>query len=195
MSAEDDFQIPGMVNVQQKPAVPRFFTEPEHMGAKSREAGRPIYEDREMVEIIIPGDMRAKAVELVNDEHRQRWPKEYRAFKAGEEAPLEGTPLKNWPPLTAARVRELAYLEIKTVEHLAGLNDAVVQRLGMGAYAEREAAKKFLEVARTGTGPLMKMLEAIERLTAENTTLKSQNAALVAELQHLRGEAHAGAHS
>ena len=168
--SETDFRDP---SGPKPPAIPRFKTEAVHLPFRSKEAGRPIYEDREFVEILIPGDRRSMAVEAVSDAHKVRWPKEYAAFRAGQEPPLEGTPLADWPnsSLTRARVEELAYFNIRTVEHLAQVNDAQLANLGMGARALREAAAKFLEVARHGTGPL-------ERLVAENLTLKDENARL-----------------
>ena len=164
MSAENEFQMPSGVLVENKKlAIPRFYTEPMEMEHQSKVQGRPIFQERELVEIIIPGDRNTRVTEIVNDEHRARWPAEYAAFKKGEEAPLIGTPLKDWPPLTTARVRELAYFDILTVEQLAGVNDAQLQKLGMGAYAQREAAKKFLEVARDGTAPLMRLMDRADR--------------------------------
>ena len=158
------------------PAIPRFHVKPVKMEFASTQAGRPIFEDREFVDIIIPGDRRALAHEPVNEDHRSRWPREYEAFKVGRETPVEGTPLSEWPSarMNRSRVEELAYFNIRTVEQLAGVNDAQLQNLGMGSRTEREAARTFLEVARTGTGPLEKMLakiedqgREIERLTRE----------------------------
>ncbi|HLK26453.1 MAG TPA: hypothetical protein VKT30_17485 [Caulobacteraceae bacterium] len=168
--SETDFRDP---SGPKPPAIPRFKTEAVHLPFRSKEAGRPIYEDREFVEILIPGDRRSMAVEAVSDGHKARWPKEYAAFRAGQEPPLEGTPLADWPnsSLTRARVEELAYFNIRTVEHLAQVNDAQLANLGMGARPLREAARKFLDVARQGTGPL-------ERLVAENLALKDENARL-----------------
>src|SRR5579871_4014755 len=164
--SETDFRDP---SGPRAPAIPRFKTEAVHLPFKSKAAGRPIYEDREFVEILIPGDRRSMAVEPVTDEHKARWPDAYAAFRAGREAPLEGTPLADWPnsALTRSRVEELAYFNIRTVEHLAALNDAQLQALGMGARELREAARAFLEVASKGTGPL-------ERLVVQNLSLQDE---------------------
>jgi len=164
--SETDFRDPA---APRAPAIPRFKTEAVHLPFRSRAAGRPIYEDREFVEIIIPGDRRSMAVEPVTDEHKARWPAAYEAFRAGREAPLAGTPLADWPnsSLTRARVAELAWFNIRTVEHLAEVNDAQLANLGMGARELRQAARTFLEVSASGTAPL-------ERLVTENLTLKDE---------------------
>lgn len=177
------------------PAIPRFHTQTVHMTALSEKEGRPIYEEREFVEIIIPGDRRSRANEPVNDEHKARWPREYEAFRAGREVPLEGTPLANWPRVTRARVEELAYFNIRTVEQLAGVNDAQVQQMGMGTRTDREVARKFLETARTGTGPLTQMVTRIEELTREGDRkdqIIADQAAMIAALRD-KETTHAGA--
>lgn len=164
------------------PVTPVFRAEAVHMPFLSKQEGRPIYEQREFVTILIPGDRHSQASEPVNDEHKTRWANEYAAFKAGLELPLEGTPLQNWPnsALNRARVEELAYFHIRTVEHLAAVNDNQLQNLGMGARELRQAARTFLEVSRTGTGPLERLLADNQRLTDENERLKREVVELAA---------------
>lgn len=166
------------------PAIPRFFTKAVEMTFKSQEAGRPIYEDRDFVEILIPGQRNAMAHEPVNPEHMTRWPTQFAAFKAGKELPLDGTPLANWPNprVTRSLVEELAYFNIRTVEDLAKVNDSHLQNLGMGAYELRKSAQMFLEVAEKGTAPL-------ERLLAKNQSLEDQVTRLTAELTEANARA------
>ena len=134
-------------------AIPEFFTEAVKLEFKSQQEGRPIYEEREFVRILMPGDRLSAPVEPVNDDHKARWPKEYAAFKAGIEAPIEGIPLKQWPQVNTSRVKELAHFNIHTVEQMASVSDAHIQNLGMGARELRERAKLFLEVAAKGDRP------------------------------------------
>jgi len=171
-----ELDIPDL-DAPKKPAAPRFFVKAVKLEFRSQQEGRPIFEDREFVEILIPGDRRAIAHEPVGEEHKARWPRQYEAFKAGREAPLEGTPLREWPvsDMMPARVEELAFFNIRTVEELAAVSDAHLQNLGMGARALREKARRFLEVARTGTGPL-------ERLVAETLRQKDEIEALKRQL-------------
>src|SRR5262245_60655796 len=113
------------------PLIARFKTEAVKLEFASAQAGRPIYEDRELVESIVPGTRGSVAYEPVRDEHKERWPKQYEAFRAGKEAPLEGTPLSQWPSskMTRARVEELAYFHIRTVEDYAAVHDNQLQHL------------------------------------------------------------------
>lgn len=154
----DDFQEKPRV----APIIPAFYTEPVEQTFKSKEAGRPIFEDREFVKMIIPGNRGSVAVQPVDDTVKERWPKEYAAFKAGEEIKHEGTLLAQWPPISRSQVEEFKFFNVHTVEHLAALNDTQIQTMGMGVRDLRKSAIVFLDAAKNGTGPLMK-------LVAENT--------------------------
>jgi len=80
-------------------SYPRFFIEAVEDQLASSHAGRRIFRDEERVEIIMPGNPYARPVQRVTDAHRRQWPKEYEAFKAGQELAPEGTPLEEWPRL------------------------------------------------------------------------------------------------
>lgn len=182
-------------------AIPQFYTEAVHQPFRSEQEGRPIFEEREFVKILIPGDRRAMVVEPVNDDHKARWPSEYAAFKAGQEAPIEGTPLTEWAvsSMNKARAEELAYFNIKTVEQLAQVNDNQLQNLGMGARELRERAKTWLEIAQNGSAPIEKLISGLEqaqrdivRLTADLQTVSTDRAVLAGKLAHKEAQ-HAGA--
>lgn len=143
-----------------------FFLEAVEHPAKSREAGRPICEDREFVRIRFPGDSKRELVapahemHYVSAERRQmtyaeRFAPAYEAFKAGITAYQSGTPLSSVGFLTPARRTELQALNIVTVEQLAGLDHRALGRLGMGARALMEEAQRYLaqanDVARTAS--------------------------------------------
>lgn len=167
--------------------TPGFYSEPVQMDFKSKQAGHPIFEDQEFVKMIIPGTRGSVIVERVNDEHKARWPEQYAAFKAGREAPLEGTPLREWPvsAMTASKAEELAFFHIRTVEQLAALGDDKLQNLGMGARELRERAKIWLDVAKNGSAPLERMQSNIERLIADVERLTRGLTASNAENQRL----------
>lgn len=154
--------------------IPQFFTDSVKLGFRSEQEGRPIYEEREFVKILIPGDRLNAVVEPVSAAHKDRWPEAYKAFRAGLEMPVEGTPLKEWPQVNSSQVKELAHFNIHTLEHLAGLNDIQLQHMMMGGRTLREQARKTLEVAAAGTAPLA-------RLVTENMNLKDEVVRLTRE--------------
>ena len=173
-------------------SIPRFHMRPVEIPFKSKEIGRPFYEDREFVEIITPGNSRSMPCEPVNDQHKLRWPNQYAAFKAGqEEAPLEGTPLEEMPGLSPSIVLNLKGVHIKTVEQLAGVSDAEMQNMGLGGRELRTKAKRFLEAA-SSIAPVQAAEARAERAEAENAHLKTQIADLGQRLESLENKRRGG---
>lgn len=167
-------------NPQPAKVIPVFFTEPVEMVFKSKQEGRPIFEDQEFVKILIPGDRNSSPVQPVTDEVKARWPTEYAAFTAKQDAPLEGTPLSAWPPIKRGQVEEFRFYNVLTVEHLAAVNDAQIQKMPMGTRDLQKAARVFLDAARNGTGPLMKLVAENTRLT-DKTDAQDRTIAELAE--------------
>jgi hypothetical protein len=110
----------------------------------------------------------------------------YDAWKTGQEMPLNGTPILNWPPCSPAVRSALININIRTVEDLAAANDETVTRIGMGARALKQKAIDWMKQAN-GPG---KLIAEMEILRQENAGLKvlveSQNARL-AKLETLIG--------
>jgi hypothetical protein len=156
---------------------PDFFMDSVKDEVASRDAGREIWRDIERVRIIIPGAVASIVVKNVDNSHRERWPGEYEAFKAGREAPVSGTALEAWPILSRAQIAELRHLQIRTVEELANLSDAQVQNIGMGGMRLRELAAAYLDEAAHEA--------LISKVTAENDVLRSRVAALETQVGEL----------
>lgn len=146
--------------------VPRFFRKAIENPVRTEKEGRPIFDDYEMVETIIPGDRLTKPVFVVSEEHKRRWPNEYAAFKRGEEIAQSGTPLEHWPLMTTARVAELKAIGIFSVDMLADVSDANLNALGPNARKLREQARAFLAAAKDNS--------IVSAQTAEIQSLKEQ---------------------
>lgn len=121
-------------------------------------AGRPIYEDMEFVEISVPGDKTSVVDRPVRPEDKRQYAEQYKAFKAGNEEQLTGTPLSQWPVCSRAQVKELEFFHIRTVEQLAEVSDGNLQQVGP-IRALRDRARGWLEAAKGN---------------AHNETLRSQ---------------------
>ena len=171
---------------------PLFHMRAVEMPFLSRQAGRPIFEDREFVEIIIPGINRSTAIEPVNEQHIARWPDAYAAFKRGQDLPQSGTPLEEWPPLTKATVANLRALNMRTVEDLAAAPDAVLQNIGAGGHDFRRRAQAFLDRS-AGGAPLEAALQRIEALELQKVVLESQVRDLAAIIENAGTEEAGGA--
>lgn len=160
----------------------------------SKEAGRPIFRDKEYVRIIIPGDRLANVHKEVTPAIRAQYADQYQAWKTGgDQHATTGTPLSvwAWPGITRSTVEELKYFRCYTVEQLAGLQDGVLSRLGPGYLKLREEARAWLKSAET-SAPLSKLQgendELKARLASAEAMLKEQGATL-ARLDARRGKA------
>lgn len=161
--------------------IPRFCIKPIQNNFLSEKNGKPHFEDREFVEMIAPGLAKSIPFEEVNDDHIRRWPREYDAFKRGMEPTTEGTPLEEWSAITASTALNLRAHNIKTVEQLAGVSDAVLQDVGIGGRDMRERARNFLETAK-GNAPVEALQAALTRAQDETTDLRRQLGELAARL-------------
>lgn len=147
----------------------KFFVEPVENKRKSKEEGRPIFEDTEFISIKSPGSTNEVRRPIrLTDTHR--FPRHYEAFKAREEMVMEGMPLSEWTGVTRSQVEELKFLSIATVEQLASCPDHSVQNM-RGLMTLKQNAIKYLGDAKSGAA-----------LKAENDDLKTRMAELEAKL-------------
>lgn len=170
--------------------IPEFFLSPERNNFLSAEKGRDIFEDKEMVRVITPGNMKSIPVLPVTEEHKRRWSAQYAAFKSGHEQPVTGTPLDQVAFLTPAAVKHLQAMNVKTVEDLAGVSDAVLQNLPLGGREYRTKAAAFLDSAK---GNALVEHEKAGRIAAEQERdmLKSQMQDLATRLAAVEEKASA----
>lgn len=155
----------------------KFYTKPVQNEAKSAAEGRPIFDEREYIEIRTPGQQNNVIQRPVCDMDRQRFRESYRQFKAGIEDQVVGTPLEEVPFLTRSQVEELRYLRIRSLEHLSELNDQVCGQHA-GLYALKQKAQKFLQAAN-GAAPITDLQRQIDEMKAlvesQNQTIADQS--------------------
>lgn len=113
---------------------------------------------------------------------RDKWKAAYDAWKNGQEAPLDGTPIKGWGAISPAQAANLITIGIKTVQDLAKMNDEGVRRVGMGAIDLKNRAAAWLK-AEAGPG---KAAQEIASLKSENTQLAEQVKQLAATVDELK---------
>lgn len=106
-----------------------------------------------------------------------RWVQYYQdgfnRFKAGQEVPLSGTPLSQWPGLSPSQHRMLTDINIRTIEDLASATEEAIGYIGMGARALVQRAKAYLESTQSN------------QLAEENTALKLRVESLEAKNKEL----------
>lgn len=149
-----------------KLAFADFYNGTMRNDTKSAEAGRPIFDDVEMVRIRWAGNTKNEFHAPANDRsdrpivdpatNDKYWPKwkdhpdfsdAYEAFKKGQAIASNGTPLEEWPTLSTAKRAELKAINIMTVDQLANLDAGGMKRLGIEGPKLKEQAKAYLDRA------------------------------------------------
>jgi hypothetical protein len=151
-------------------AVLRFWIEYEDVAGKPGEP-REVH----MVEWVKKGTNGATTCEKVARSFKDGAMKDiiepaYKSWLKGQEEPTDGTPLSAWPGVNPAQADRLKALHLRTVEDVAGMNDADMNRVGMGALALRDKARAFV-AAKKDTAPLA---EAMAKKDAEIAELRAQ---------------------
>ena len=163
--------------------IPRFYIKGLKNNFLSEQQGKEVFEDVEYVEMLVPGDKFSEVHERVKDSHKARWPVQYAAFKANQEAPSEGTPLEEWPPMSPGMVMQLKSNKVRTVEQLAALSDSQLGNvLPMGGHSMREKARNWLKQAE-GLAPLSDMQQKLDTANAQIAALERQVADLASKKQ------------
>jgi len=167
--------LPGQ-RLDDQSCIARFFLKPKLLGKKSKDLGRPIYEDREYVEIMVKGQPQQIVHKEVGKEDIERFPNAYAAFKRGAEAPVVGTPVEKMEGIGPSFALKLKSIGIRTVEDLSNCSDQALQDIGMGARSLQEKAKQMLSAVNPSIG----------KLEEENQELRKRLAALEAAVQPKR---------
>lgn len=144
---------------------------------ESERAGHPVHIEKPFVRIHIPGDPHNITDTIAKPYYQQRFADEWKKFMDNQGQAQEGWLLKTWPIVNVAQVKNLEYLNVHTVEQLAGLTDAQCQKVGMGSEELRMKAKAALGAAKDGAIVAAQAAEN-KRLGDELEALKAQIAAM-----------------
>lgn len=142
---------------------------------KSLSAGHPVYEDVDFIKIMFPGDKTKVVFKKVTEEYKQRYPKQWAAYKTQEQQTQEGFPITEWPILTKSEAKNLKSMNIHTVEMLAHLPDSALTFFGARSY--RDKAQATLAKAVDGS--------AVLAMKAENEALKTDLEVLKEQMKEL----------
>lgn len=179
--------VPG-VAVGNRGAFARFSREPVKNKKLSDEAGSDIFQEEIHVRILMPGDplsipqRRVKLSDgtVVGQEWIDGFPKEWAAFEAGGEQMPDGTPLAEWPRCTISLKATLNSIHIFTVEQLANCNEAVLDKIGMGARKLQAEARAFVETRENSAAAMrhaaeaQQAREAMEKMTEQMAEMQRQ---------------------
>lgn len=152
--------------------------------AATKKAGVPQEKSIELIIVQIPGGDE-RAIE-VNDRHRVEYAEQYRAFRAAEEQPPVGYPLKKWALLDKAEVNNFAKFGIFTVEQVAEASGTVRKKLGtMDKYVKE--AKEWLANAESDQTQVTALKKKLDKAEKKAKDLESQVAMLVQRIDQIEG--------
>lgn len=163
----------------------RFYTRTVHQPFESEKQGRPIFKEVVFVKIHTPGNQLNVIDVPADDSHKTRFRQQWDAFSRGKmgDEQITGTPLAQWPQITASQAEELRALKFFTVEQIAGASDERINQIGMCAgmspYAFRDKAKRFLDFAK-GVAEVNSQSEELKKRDAEIAELRAQMQELMA---------------
>jgi hypothetical protein len=154
----------------------KFFLHPRLNPRKTKDAGREIYDEIEMVSIQTPGNNKTVHNAPAGDFHwdgnnsrsvtyKARFAEAYGAFKRGTAEMQSGSPLTVLG-LNTAQIAELHAKSVRTVEHLAGMSDTNISRMGHGTRDLVNKARAFVD-STTGAAATLKEIEALKAQIAE----------------------------
>jgi hypothetical protein len=144
---------------------------------KSIDAGRPIFDEIDLIKIITPGS-RDSFVGDATFEYQQRFPSQWSRYKAGLEQTASGTPLNTLPWMTISQVEEFKAVGCHTIEQLVGMPDSVSQKF-MGHHQLKQRAHAYLDSAKDAA-PMLKLQAELEKRDEQLAVLKAQMDTLLA---------------
>ena len=155
----------GTVNFQDRNTHAIFYLDKMHNPAKSREAGRPMYDNIVYVRIGNPGERLNVVIRPATDQDRQRFALQWAQFQQKREQRPDGTPLNCLFPENPALIGMLEGGNVFTVEQLAHLSGNAIENIGMGAQGYVNQAQQYLQNAEKGVrnSQLRTMQEEHER--------------------------------
>lgn len=153
-----------------RPTPAEFFMFAVRNNFKSKEANRPIFEEKEFIRFFMPGG--GTWEREVKPKDIQERPKQYQAFKDNQEQIDDGTPLNMWVLLNKAQVEELKALGIRTVEELAEASEAILQG-GLGIRKLQGKASSWLKATKQKAFAT-KLTDELEKRDEEIEMLKKQ---------------------
>lgn len=159
-------EFAGAANPDTKLAA-RFYSRPVQNMFETQKQGRPIFEDRDYVEIFVPGDATNIINTPIREEHKVRFPLQWAHYQnQGGGRKDVGTPITQWPLISQSMSEELKAIKFFTVESIAFASDQQLQSIGMIAgmnpMSLREKAKSFLSFAKDSS-VVQKQAEKIEQ--------------------------------
>jgi len=150
----------------------RFFRKARQNGEASAKEGRPIFEETDYIQIVVPGDRTSAIVRPVSEQDKGRFEKQYDHWKKTQQEELVvGTPLEAWGVMSLAQIEEYRYFGVRTIEQMAGLRDDICQKI-MGGLQLKQRAVNWLAISKD-EAPMKKVQVELEARDTEIASLRA----------------------
>lgn len=185
MSESLSFELAGIspdgMAMQPDRRIVQFREGRKLLTVQSQQAGRPVYAPITLFCVRHPGERDETVVEAT-EFHKMTHPRQWQAFSEGRKADAEGTPLAVLFPAEPFIIEHLRGMHVYTVEMLANITEAGLQRIGMGGREYKQRAEKFMDAADR-SAPVREMEAKLAERDSEIDTLKAQVAFLIENAQ------------
>jgi hypothetical protein len=142
---------------------------------------------KDQIELIVHEWFQMLEQEVRSDRFPLEWLSSYKSaykhWKEGQEIPLEGFPIVNWPVLSPAQVQIFLGIGIRTIEDVAVMNEEAIQHIGMGGRNLKQRAEEWLKTAGSEQSRNSEKLVALQQ---ENEQLKENIKQIQVEFQNLK---------
>ena len=174
---------------QARPPFVEFKRIAVHDKQQSEKLGRRVTKDLDMAFIMQPGSkdqveriardwlnmLKIKAVNGAADAYPQEWidgfHRKFEAWQQGQDAPLNGTSVKEWPVLSPAQADNFISMHVLTIEDVAAMTEEAMRSYGMGGRELKQKAQEWCK--------------GKDSASVENELLKKQLALLTERLSKL----------
>lgn len=162
----------------------RFFRKAKQNPDKTAAEGRPIFDEFDYIQIMVPGDRGSAHVRPIRPADLVRFRQQYDHWKETQNNDMvSGTPI-DVLGLSLAQVEEYRYFGVRTVEQMAELRDDICQKL-MGAINIKQKAIAYLQIIKD-EAPLRKVQVELDKRDNEIEALKAaiaEQATMIKQLQ------------
>jgi hypothetical protein len=162
----------------------KFFNAVNENRMRTMQEGRPIFDEIPSISIQWPGG--DETVRKIEPQDIAEYPELYAAFQAGNQPVESGTPLQEWPPMTASAMRELHYLGFRTVEQLATANDEIKRKIGPLSKFVKLAAD-WLEAAKSSQHDVVTLKQQLENESTRRKMLEEKVELLLQRIEANEG--------
>jgi predicted flap endonuclease-1-like 5' DNA nuclease len=162
-----------------------FYNKSVRNVARSKEEGKPVFENRQYIKIQTPGETLNIVDRPVQEQDKKRFPRQWDRYLQGKEQTADGIPLDLLFPENPAIGDTLQAYGVMTVEQLAALSGHAIGTIGMGCQELVNKAAKYLEQAQKGVDfhrfekAIQEKDREISKLTRQVNELSMQMAKIV----------------